>query len=49
MLLKNRKYLKTITQKIIMNYIVNNEKLIIQYIPGNGAWTYQLIVQILKG
>jgi hypothetical protein len=27
-----------------MNYIVNNEKLIIQYIPGNGAWTYQLIV-----
>lgn len=27
-----------------MNYIVENEKLEIQYIPGNGAWTYQLII-----
>jgi hypothetical protein len=30
--LKNNNY-----RKIIMNYIVNNEKLIIQYIPGNGV------------
>ncbi|MCM4160969.1 DUF1905 domain-containing protein [Antarcticibacterium flavum] len=27
-----------------MNYIVQNEKLTLQYIPGNGAWTYQLII-----
>ncbi|WP_395053729.1 DUF1905 domain-containing protein [Flavobacterium sp.] len=27
-----------------MNYIVENEKLEIQYIPGNGAWTYHLII-----
>jgi hypothetical protein len=25
------------------------KKLIIQYIPGNGAWTYQLIVPNTKG
>ncbi len=31
-----------------MKYIVNNEKLIIQYIPGNGAWTYQLIIPNTK-
>jgi hypothetical protein len=31
-----------------MNYIVKNEKLIIQYIPGNGAWTYQLIIPNTK-
>lgn len=31
-----------------MNYIINNEKLIIQYIPGNGAWTYQLIIPNTK-
>jgi hypothetical protein len=30
-----------------MNYIVNNEKLIIQYIPGNGL--INLLYQILKG
>lgn len=27
-----------------MNYIIENESLEIQYIPGNGAWTYQLII-----
>ena len=27
-----------------MNYIIENEKLEIQYIPGNGAWTYHLII-----
>ncbi|MDC6406329.1 MULTISPECIES: DUF1905 domain-containing protein [Flavobacteriaceae] len=27
-----------------MNYIIENEKLTLQYIPGNGAWTYQLII-----
>jgi hypothetical protein len=27
-----------------MNYIIENRKLEIQYIPGNGAWTYQLII-----
>ena len=27
-----------------MDYIINNEELIIQHIPGNGAWTYQLII-----
>lgn len=31
-----------------MNYIVQNEKLEIQYIPGNGAWTYQLIIPNTK-
>ena len=31
-----------------MNYIVENEKLEIQYIPGNGAWTYQLIIPNTK-
>ena len=31
-----------------MNYIVENEKLILQYIPGNGAWTYQLIIPNTK-
>ena len=31
-----------------MNFIVENEKLKIQYIPGNGAWTYQLIIPNTK-
>ena len=31
-----------------MNYIVENEKLAIEYIPGNGAWTYQLIIPNTK-
>ena len=31
-----------------MHFIVENEKLIIQYIPGNGAWTYQLIIPNTK-
>lgn len=31
-----------------MNYIVENEELEIQYIPGNGAWTYQLIIPNTK-
>jgi hypothetical protein len=31
-----------------MNYIVENEKLTLQYIPGNGAWTYQLIIPNTK-
>ncbi|SDM11494.1 protein of unknown function [Daejeonella rubra] len=31
-----------------MDYIVKNEKLVIQHIPGNGAWTYQLIIPNTK-
>lgn len=31
-----------------MNYIIENEKLEIQYTPGNGAWTYQLIIPNTK-
>ena len=31
-----------------MYYIIENEKLEIQYIPGNGAWTYQLIIPNTK-
>lgn len=31
-----------------MNFIVENEKLEIHYIPGNGAWTYQLIIPNTK-
>jgi Domain of unknown function (DUF1905) len=31
-----------------MNFIVENERLEIQYIPGNGAWTYQLIIPNTK-
>tara|TARA_R110000744_G_C19315632_1_gene557141 strand:- start:999 stop:1466 length:468 start_codon:yes stop_codon:yes gene_type:complete len=31
-----------------MNYIVENEKLTLQYIAGNGAWTYQLIIPNTK-
>ena len=31
-----------------MNYIIENEKLTLQYIPGNGAWTYQLIIPNTK-
>ncbi len=31
-----------------MNYIIENEILEIQYIPGNGAWTYQLIIPNTK-
>ena len=31
-----------------MNFIVENEKIEIQYIPGNGAWTYHLIIPNTK-
>lgn len=31
-----------------MNYIIKNKKLRLQYIPGNGAWTYQLIIPNTK-
>jgi hypothetical protein len=44
------KYLKNNNWwKIIMNYIVNNEKLIIQYIPGNGVWLINLLKNQTKG
>jgi Domain of unknown function (DUF1905) len=48
--LQNRKYKIEIQklEKRKMNYIINNEKLVIQYIPGNGAWTYQLIIPNTK-
>ena len=32
----------------IMNYIIQDTPLTIQYIPGNGAWTYQLIIPNTK-
>lgn len=31
-----------------MDFIVKDEELEIQYIPGNGAWTYQLIIPNTK-
>ena len=31
-----------------MKYIIKDEKLEIQYTPGNGAWTYQLIIPNTK-
>ncbi len=31
-----------------MNYIIKNKKLTLQYIPGNGAWTYQVIIPNTK-
>lgn len=31
-----------------MNFIVTNEQLEIIYTPGNGAWTYQLIIPNTK-
>jgi hypothetical protein len=31
-----------------MPYIIKNEKLTLQFIPGNGAWTYQLIIPNTK-
>jgi len=31
-----------------MDYIIKNEPLVIQHIPGNGAWTYQLIIPNTK-
>jgi hypothetical protein len=31
-----------------MDFIVENEKLEIQYTPGNGAWTYHLILPNTK-
>ena len=31
-----------------MNFIVENEKLEIQYVPGNGAWTYHLLIPNTK-
>lgn len=31
-----------------MNFIIENEELTLQNIPGNGAWTYQLIIPNTK-
>ncbi len=31
-----------------MEFIVKDEELVIHYIPGNGAWTYQLIIPNTK-
>ena len=31
-----------------MNFIVENEEIEIQHIPGNGAWTYHLIIPNTK-
>ncbi len=31
-----------------MNFIIENEKIEIQHIPGNGAWTYHLIIPNTK-
>lgn len=31
-----------------MNYIIENEALTLQHLPGNGAWTYQLIIPHTK-
>lgn len=31
-----------------MQFIIENEKLEIQFIPGNGAWTYHLIIPNTK-
>lgn len=31
-----------------MKFIVENEEIKIQYIPGNGAWTYHLIIPNTK-
>lgn len=31
-----------------MDYIIKNKKLTLQYIPGNGAWTYQVIIPNTK-
>lgn len=31
-----------------MNFIVENEKIKIQHVPGNGAWTYHLIIPNTK-
>lgn len=31
-----------------MNYLIENEELTLQYVPGNGAWTYQLIIPHTK-
>lgn len=31
-----------------MNFIIENERLEIIYTPGNGAWTYQLIIPNTK-
>lgn len=31
-----------------VNYIVENEKLMLQHLPGNGAWTYHLIIPNTK-
>jgi hypothetical protein len=45
--IRNIKLKNNILQKR-MNPIIHNEKLIIQYIPGNGAWTYQLIIPNTK-
>jgi hypothetical protein len=45
---EHRKRPKLKTQILVMNFIVENKKLEIQYIPGNGAWTYQLIIPNTK-
>lgn len=31
-----------------MDYIIKNKKLTLRYIPGNGAWTYQVIIPNTK-
>lgn len=31
-----------------MNYLIENEELTLHYVPGNGAWTYQLIIPHTK-
>lgn len=31
-----------------MNYLIENEALTLQYVPGNGAWTYHLIIPYTK-
>lgn len=31
-----------------MNYLVKNRKLELKYVPGNGAWTYHLVIPNTK-
>ncbi len=46
--MSNRNNITFYNNKINTNYIIENEKLTLQYIPGNGAWTYQLIIPNTK-
>lgn len=32
-----------------MKELLKNKKLILQYVPGNGAWTYHLVIPDTKG